>query len=392
MLRKALIFVFAAALLTACGKKEEKTESIDTPKTVKVKTITVEKKSAASARVFTASASSDQTAFIIPKVVGYVEQILVTPGQKVTKGQLLVTLKSGELEDKYAFAKSSVDEAENGMKQADIGLKMADAQFKQAQSQYDLADKTYSRFSNLIKNNSVSRQEFDQVEANYDLAKQSLKISEENVSLAREKVEQLKLKKLQAESMLNEVKTYLSYTQIRSPFDGVVLEKNTDPGNLAAPGSPILKVGNNVTVIYTYISQSLIKDIKKGMKAKVTIESLGEEFDSEVLEISPDVDVFTGNFKVKLTGNEKLYPGMFAKVRFITGSEEIVSVPNSAVVKRGQLTIVFVDDAGKADMRVVKTGRELDDQVEILSGLDVGDKVVTENATLLKSGDTLEEQ
>ena len=83
---------------------------------------------------------------------------------------------------------------------------------------------------------------------------------------------------------------------------------------------------------------------------------------------------------------------MFAKVRFITGSEEIVSVPNSAVVKRGQLTIVFVDDAGKADMRVVKTGRELDDQVEILSGLDVGDKVVTENATLLKSGDTLEEQ
>jgi multidrug efflux pump subunit AcrA (membrane-fusion protein) len=81
---------------------------------------------------------------------------------------------------------------------------------------------------------------------------------------------------------------------------------------------------------------------------------------------------------------------MFAKVRFITGSEKVITVPESAVVKRGQLTIVFVNDNGKADMRVVKTGREFDDTVEILSGLEEGEIIVSENSKLLKSGDILE--
>ncbi|PLX67502.1 MAG: efflux RND transporter periplasmic adaptor subunit [Denitrovibrio sp.] len=390
MLRKVLTLVFTFAFLAACGSEDKVTETVDTPKNVTVKTMKVERTDTASSRSFTATVSSEKTAFIIPKVVGYVEQILVSPGQKVQAGQLLAVIKSGELEEKYAFAQSSVKEAENGLKQSEIGYKMAEAQHKQAQSQYDLAEKTYNRFSNLIKNNSVSRQEFDQVEANYDLAKQSLKISEENVSLASEKVEQVKLKKQQATSMLNEVKTYLSYTKIKAPFDGVVLEKNMDAGNLAAPGSPMMKIGNTDTVIYTYISQSLIKDISTGTKAMVTIESLGEDYESEVLEVSPDVDVFTGSFKVKLMGCQKIFPGMFAKVRFITGSEKLISIPESALVRRGQLNIVFINDNGKADMRIVKTGRELGGVIEILSGLEEGDIIVVENAKLLKSGDILE--
>ena len=390
MLHKVLLSVFALSLLTACGSEDKVAETVDTPKNVTVKIMKVEKTDTASSRSFTATVSSEKTAFIIPKVVGYVEQILVSPGQKVEIGQLLATIKSGELEEKYAFAQSSVKEAENGLKQSDIGLKMAKAQYQQAQSQYDLAEKTYNRFSNLIKNNSVSRQEFDQVESNYDLAKQSLNISSENVSLATEKVEQVRLKKQQASSMLNEVKTYLSYTQINAPFAGVILEKNMDAGNLAAPGNPLMKIGNTDTVVLTYISQSLIKEIKPGTKAMVDVESIGVEYESEVIEISPDVDVFTGNFKVKLTGSQKIYPGMFAKVRFITGSEKLISVPESAVVKRGQLSIIFINDNGKADMRIIKTGRELGGVVEILSGLEEGDIIVVENAKLLKSGDTLE--
>lgn len=390
MLRLVLISIFAISLLTACGKDEEKAETIDMPKSVPVETITVAKSATTSSRSFTATVASANTAFIIPKVVGYVEQIFVIPGQKVKKGDLLVTIKSGELEDKMNFAKSSVQEAENGLKQAEIGYKMALAQDKQAQSQFDLAEKTYNRYKNLIKNNSVSKQEFDQVEAKFDLAKQALNISKENVDLAAEKVEQVKLKKQQAKSMLSEVNTYLSYTKIKAPFDGVILEKNMDAGNLAAPGNPIMKIGNESTVIHTFISQSLIGEIKTGMQAMVKVETFDQEYESEVLEISPDVDVFTGNFKVKLMGCEQLYPGMFAKVRFATGSEQVITVPDSAIVKRGQLTIVFVDDNGKADMRVVKTGRDLLGSVEILSGLEIGEKLVTKNAKLLKSGDILE--
>lgn len=352
--------------------KKKKADVVDTPKSVTVETKTVMKSDEASSRSFTATVSSEKIAFIIPKVVGYIEQIYVNTGQQVKKGDLLATIKSGELEDKYNFAKSSVQEAENGLKQSEIGLKMAEAQHIQAKSQYDLAKKTYDRYSNLIKNNSVSRQEFDQVESKYDLAKQQMNISEENVSLAKEKVAQVKLKEQQARSMLSEVQTYLSYTKIKAPFDGVILEKTMDAGNLAAPGNSIMKIGNSSTVVYTHISQSLISEVKPGMQAVITVESLDQEYDSEVLEVSPDVDIFTGNFKVKLMGCNDLYPGMFAKVRFITGSEKVITIPDSAVVKRGQLNIVFVDDNGKADMRVIKTGREFNGMVEILSGLEEG--------------------
>lgn len=151
-----------------------------------------------------------------------------------------------------------------------------------------------------------------------------------------------------------------------------------------------MKIGNNTNVIHTFISQSLIKEIEKGMKAVVSMESLNREFESEVLEVSPDVDVFTGNFRVKLKGSDKLFPGMFAKVRFITGSEKIISVPRSAVVRRGQLSIVFVNDGGRADMRVIKTGRDINGMVEILSGLNEGEEIVVKNALMLKSGDKLE--
>ncbi|TCK62184.1 efflux RND transporter periplasmic adaptor subunit [Seleniivibrio woodruffii] len=375
MLRKFIVSAAILSLLTACGG-EKKEEAAKTPATVKVQLHEVKLTDADSTRVFTATVSSDKTAVMIPKVTGYVEQILVTPGQQVKAGQLLAVIKSGELEQKMAIAASGEMETQNAMRQAEIGYKMA-------KSEFDLAEKTYNRYLNLIRNSSVSKQEFDQVESQYKLAK-------ENLALSAEKVQQAKIRSGQAGAMRGEVNTYLSYTQLRAPFDGVVLEKNMDAGNLANPGSPVLKVGNNVPVIVAYISQNMISALKLGTKATVSIDSTGEEFESKVLEISPDIDPATGNFKVKLSGSEKLAQGMFAKVRFITGVEKVIAVPDSAVVIRGQLSLVFVNDKGKADMRVVKTGRDFGGFTEILSGLSAGEKVVSSNAAVLKSGDILE--
>ncbi|MGE4266550.1 MAG: efflux RND transporter periplasmic adaptor subunit [Deferribacterales bacterium] len=376
MLRKFIATAVILALLTACGGNRKKDETANAPETVKVKLHTVTVTDADATRVFTATVSSDKTALIIPKVTGYVEQILVAPGQQVKAGQLLAVIKSGELEQKMAFAASGEMETKNAFRQAEIGYKMA-------KSEFELARKTYDRYSNLIKNSSVSKQEFDQVESQYNVAK-------ENLDLAAEKVQQAKIRSGQAGAMKSEVDTYLSYTQLKAPFDGIVLEKDMDAGNLANPGSPVLKVGNNVPVVIAYISQNMIEEVKLGTKAVVSIDSLGDEFDSTILEISPDIDPATGNFKVKLSGCEKMAQGMFAKVRFITGKEKIIAVPASAIVTRGQLTMVFVDDKGKADMRIVKTGRDFGGFTEILSGLSAGENVVIENAAILKSGDILE--
>ena len=386
----SILLIFITIVMSGCSKTEEKTEA--EVKTVQVATAIVESESIESQRQFSGSVSSEMTAVIIPKVVGYVENIYLNPGESFKKSDSLVTLKSTELEEKMRFAESSVEEAENGLKQAEIGLRMAKSQLNQAQSQYELAKKTYDRYSNLIQNNSVSRQEFDQVEAKYRLAAEQKDIAKQSVELADEKLAQVKLKKNQAEAMLAEVRAYLSYTEIKAPFDGVVLEKMMDAGNLAAPGNPILKIGNHDAVINAFINESLINDIKVGMMADVMVDSINFKCVSKIIEISPDIDPATRNFKIKLKGNDKLVPGMYAKISLGIGSKDIVSVPESAVVQRGQLTVVFVNSDDKADMRFVKTGETTDGYVEILSGLKPGEEIVVENARSLKTGNKLEVQ
>lgn len=390
MFRRTLLILSAAALLSACSGSKNEQEAQAPADKVSVKTFTVSSVSADSVRVFTANVESDRTAVLTPKIPGYIEQINVVPGQHVKKGELLAVIKSDEIAQKALQADSGVMEAANGQQQAQTGYKMAQSQLAQAQAQYDLAEKTYNRYSALMKSNSVSKQEFDTVQSQYDLAKQSLNIAKDNVTLAGQKTAQGNIRYKQASAMRGEASAYLSYTQIRAPFDGVILEKNIDEGSFAAPGTPVFKVGDNVPVLTTYISQNMLTDVQKGSKVSVTIDALNKTFGSVVKEISPDVDLATGSFKVKLAGTEGLVSGMSAKAQFITGKDSIIAVPSSAVVLRGQLTIVFVDDNGRADMRVVKLGRDFNGAAEILSGLSAGEKVVVYNAEILKSGDILE--
>ncbi|MGA1862469.1 efflux RND transporter periplasmic adaptor subunit [Deferribacter thermophilus] len=386
------LFVLIAFFAISCssGKEAKKGESIYTPKKVNVKISTVSEKKIADMDTFSGTVFSDTTTFLMPKVVGYVEKIYVQEGETFKKGDLLIKLKSKELEDKKRFALASVKEAENGLKQAELGIEMAKRQYDQAKAGYELAEKTYKRFQNLIKNESVSQQEFDEVEAKYKMAKASLELAEKNLNLAKEKYEQVKIKKEQALAALSEVNTYLSYTEIKAPFDGIVLEKKTDIGNLAAPGAPLLKIGSKKTVVYAFVNEGALNKIKVGDNVDVFIPSINKSYSAKVLEISPDVDPATRNFKIKLTGCDACVPGMYAKVKVKGDMDDLIVVPENAVVKRGQLEIVFVDRNGKAELRIVKIGRKFEDGIEILSGLKPGERVVIENADKLNAGDILE--
>ncbi|BAI79566.1 acriflavin resistance protein, AcrA/AcrE family [Deferribacter desulfuricans SSM1] len=385
-----LVLIAFFAISCSSGKEAKKEESIYTPKKVNVKISMVTKKKIADMDTFSGTVFSDTTTFLMPKVVGYVEKIYVQEGETFKKGDLLIKLKSKELEDKKRFAFASVKEADNGLKQAELGIEMAKRQYEQAKAGFELAEKTYKRFQNLLKNESVSQQEFDEVEAKYKMAKASLELAEKNLNLAKEKYEQVKIKREQALAALSEVNTYLSYTEIKAPFDGIVLEKKTDIGNLAAPGAPLLKIGSKKTVVYAFVNEGVLNKIKVGDNVNVFIPAINKGYGAKVLEISPDVDPATRNFKIKLTGCDACVPGMYAKVQVKGDMDDVIVVPENAVVKRGQLEIVFVDKNGKAELRIVKTGRKFEDGIEILSGLKPGERIVIENADKLNAGDILE--
>jgi multidrug efflux pump subunit AcrA (membrane-fusion protein) len=386
------LIVILVMSMAACSSEGDRPEGkAEHSERVRVKTELVREASLPVMRSFTGTVASADTALLTPKVTGYLDALYVKAGDTFKKGALLARITSKELVDKKNYAESAVKEAKNGERQAALGSKMADSQLKQAQAQYALAEKTYHRFSNLLKTESVSRQEFDEVETKYKAALEAVKLAQQNVKLAAEKLIQVRIKKQQAVAMLDEVKTYLGYTELRAPFDGVVLQKLMDIGNLAAPGQPVLKIGSHENVIYAYVNGSVVRNVKAGQEAMVEIPSVNQTFSARVLDVDPNIDPTTRNFRVKLSGNGDLVPGMYASIHFGEGSEETVVVPRSAVLERGELSLVFVDENSRAEMRIIKTGRSFKDTIEILSGLTPGERIVVDKVNELKSGDLLEE-
>ncbi|UOD35505.1 efflux RND transporter periplasmic adaptor subunit [Deferribacteraceae bacterium V6Fe1] len=392
-LKKLLSFLVLIVFLAACSSGEKgKGEAISKPSKVKVETYAVKPSKVENARSFTGQVVSKNTVFMTPKVVGYISAINVKIGDKFKKGDTLVELTSKELLDKRSFATASVNEAENGLKQAEIGLEMAKSAYNQALAQFELAEKTYNRFQKLFETESVSKQEFDEVQAKYKLALEGKNMAQKNVELAEEKLNQVKLKKMQAEAALSEVNTYISYTKLKAPFDGVVLEKMSDVGNLASYSTPVLKLGTLDSEIIINIPENFYNNISVGKKVSLKIPSQNKTIESEIIEVSKDINPASRTFYVKLTANGKdLIPGMFVEGYFGSSLENSIVIPKDYVFQRGQLSYVFVDNSQKAEMRMVKTGNDFGDLVEITSGLIGGEKIVKPiNDVQIKSGDILE--
>lgn len=388
------LFKFFAIILilglAACSSEKEQPEKkFRQPETVQVKTELVRVDKLPVLRSFPGTVASADTALLMPKVVGYLDTLHVQAGDVFKKGDVLASIRSQELVDKKKFAESGVKEAKNGERQAQLGHRMAESQFKQALAQYNLAEKTYKRFENLLKTESVSKQEFDEVEAKYKAALEGRTMAKENVKLAAEKLAQVRIKKQQTLAMLDEVKTYLGYTQLKAPFDGVVLQKLMDVGNLAAPSQAILKIGSTKNVIYAQVNESVMSQAKVGAGVTVEVPSAQKTFKATILEIDPNIDPGTRSFRIKLSGDTLLVPGMYANVSLGQAFEDIILVPNTAIYERGQLPVVFVDKDGRAEMRIVKTGRRVGNRLEIVSGLHAGERIVVENGAKLKNGDRL---
>ena len=189
-----------------------------------------------------------------------------------------------------------------------------------------------------------------------------------------------------------EAKTMLDYTEIVAPFDGVITRKLADVGDLAAPGKPLLQMENPATLrLEADVPEALIGNVKPGDKLAVRIATVTNEISGTVAEMSPAADPNSRTFLVKLDLPDVpgLRSGQFGRVAVPVGEVSAIRVPVSAVIQRGQMELVFVVANGHAQLRLVKTGARVGDEVEVVSGLDSGEQVVTEGASALTDGQPL---
>ncbi len=378
-----LIFgLIGMSLLIGCEDKIEpgQTDSKKTPTLqAPVAEVSVSRQSSNYEAVGTVAAYASST--VSSKLMGIIKEIHVREGDRVRKGDLLVVIDQSQVQAQLQQAQAALEEARKGRLAA---VSARDS----AQAGADFARSTYERYQQLMKEASTSRQEFEEVRARYLQSQAALSQAEAALEAAFSRVNQAQAAALSAGIVRGD-------SLVTAPFDGTVAAKLSDVGSMAAPGKPLLTLeGTEGYRIDLVLPERLIRHVVFGQKVKSIISAVGDaSFEGAVETIVPSADEKSRTFlvKVRLPRSESIHSGMFARVMIPMEEVGILKIPNSAVVAQGQLTGVYlVDKDRRARFRLIRTGRPMGDEVEILTGLKEGDRYIVKPTAQIVNGARIE--
>lgn len=280
---------------------------------------------------------SPSLAQVSAQVPGKVGKIWVEAGARVQAGDPLITL-SGE-------------EYQARLNQSRAGVTQAQAQLTQASADYQ-------RYQFLLKEGAASPREFEAMEARFKSAQAALAA---------------------AQAQVQEAATLKGYTVIRAPEAAVVAARKVAVGDLAQPGQPLLSLYNpDLLQIEGEVNDSYRDRVQVGAAVKVAVPALDWRSELALAEVFPISQSASRTFKVRtvMIADRKLVPGMFARLSLPLGSAPGLLIPQEAVHQVGQLTMVQVVVDGQTQRRQVKLGRQVGEQVEVLAGLQAGDRIL----------------
>ncbi len=333
-MKKAIYFLSIISLMTiGCSKKEAQETTQKTAEVFKVKTELAQSQEIDRIYEFSTTVEAAVKNYITSAGGTRIEKIMVEVGDVVRKGQQLVKMESTQLTTTLA--------------------------------QLDNLKVELERVKALYQSGGVSKQQLDQMQMQYDVAKKSAENLKDNIYLT-------------------------------SPINGIVTARNFDNGDVAA-SQPILQVMQiNPVKLKINIPESFYTNVKKGMQVIAKTEIFGEEeFAGTVSLIYPTIDPLTRTFtcEVKVNNaNSKLKPGMFGRVELNLGKAATIMVSDKAVVKQSGSNdkYIFVENNGVVEYRKVQLGRRIEDKIEIISGIADGENVVITGQSKLMDGTKVE--
>jgi RND family efflux transporter MFP subunit len=344
---KLYLIIPAIALLAwSCGDEEK-----ETPKqqSVEVKTETVKYTEMVGENRFSGVVKADDKLMLSTKIFGQVAAVLVQEGEKISKGQLLIKIKSNDLAAKQNTANSGVQAAKTNMENT---------------------IKNYDRIKALLEKGSATQKELEDMTAAKEAA------------IAQHK---------EAQHQLAEVNDYLSYANMTSPINGFVSKKMVNVGDMANPGQPILALESmeelkvEIDIPAFEIGQFEVND-----SIKIAVKDAGLTEMSGVVERIIPSSFFSGQYKAVIALNQQhksLKPGMFARISLLKNKENKLLVPKSSIVSKGQLTGVYtVNQQGEAMLRWIRLGKESGDNVEVLSGLTINEEIIVSSQSKITDG------
>ena len=327
----------AAVAMVSCGSKQAAKQSVEEEVVLpKIEAQTVTSRMVSQEAIFTGVVEAQVVNNIAPQQPLRIKEIRFDVGDHVRKGDLLVKLDNSSL--------------------------------VQAKAQLDNAKKEYERTNELYEFGGASKSEWDSRRLQYEVAETAYNNLVEN-------------------------------TKLISPISGVVTARNYDKGDMYSGASPVLVVAQIKPVkIMINVSEPFFGKVKKGMAVYITLDAYGEEvFNGKISRIYPTIDQATHTFAVEVTipnKNERVRPGMFARVTLPYGEKNNVVIPDRAVQKlmgSGD-RYVFIYNPADSTVRYskVELGRRLDNEFELYSGVESGEMVVTKGHMALTNGAKVE--
>ena len=325
------------------------------------------------------------------KVSGYVRKISVDIGDRVRAGQTLATLEVPELN-------AQVTGAEAGVRHSQQEIQRAQNEVVRAEAAHQALHAAYRRLKQAAEARPglIAEQELDDAEAKDRTSEAQVDVAKAGLSAATQQLDMSKATHQQVAAMQD-------YSHIVAPFDGVVTWRYADTGSLIQAGTsnsssmPVVKVAQvNVLRLRVPVPETVSESIHIGDTAEVRVQATGEKFAGTIARFTNSLDRSTRTMQVEIdvpNKEYKLYPGMYADVTFAVRQHgEPLTVPVTALNRgeNGQASVLVVDSLNKVERRTIQTGAEDPNNIEVISGLRDGERVVVGNLSAYQPGQVVE--
>jgi RND family efflux transporter MFP subunit len=353
------------AALSGCGRKEAASERPVPARVTGVGIVTTAQESVADTLEVVGTVRARNEAQVAARIAGTVSSLKVREGDRVGRGQLLLTIAATEGSAGAAGAAALVDEASRGVEEAAARKRLVDA--------------TFDRYERLYKDEAVTRQEYDTRLMEREVAAQGVARAEARLRQVREEA--------------RAATAVAGYTRVTAPLGGIVTSRKAELGMTVFPGTPLVTVEEEGNYrLELNVPESHLPRVRVGSRIEVAVEGVDGAREGRVAEVTPAVDPASRTFVVKVDlAGKGVRSGMYGHARFPVGSQPGLLVPRQAVLERGSLTYVWaVGPDSTARMRLVKTGRTVGERVEVLSGLSAGERVVASGVERVTDGARVE--
>jgi HlyD family secretion protein len=383
-----LMLSMALALLAACSDKTKDTESAVAVQIVQVEKTTLQQKVSTEAVLFPIAQSA-----IVPKISAPVQKFLVNRGSHVREGELLALLENRDLaaaaqENKGAYTQAEATYAITTAADLPQQMQKAELDTQAAKQALDAQQKIYDSRQQLFREGALPRKELDQSSVDLTNARNQYEIAQRHLDSLKGMGEAQLSKSAQgqlesAKGKFQGAEAQLQYSEIRSPISGVITDRPLYPGEMAAAGTPLLTIMDiSQVVARAHIPQTEAVLLKRGDNATLSAPGLDQPIAGKLVLVSPALDPSSTTVEIWVqckNPKELLRPGTSAQITMVARTvPDALAIPAASLLtaQDGTTSVMVAGNDSKAHQQTVKAGFHDEDKVQILEGLQAGQKIV----------------